>query len=136
MSILSFARRLRSCQTDAEIRLWYLLRSRRFLAHKFRRQHPIGPFIVDFVCIEQRLVIEVDGGQHQNQAAADHARDAFLKRNGFLVLRFWNNDVLSNTRGVLETIMESLDSPTLTPGPSPAARARGGIRRARNRNGS
>ncbi len=125
MSTLSLARRLRSNQTDAETRLWYLLRSRRFRAHKFRRQHPLGRFIVDFVCISQQLVIEVDGGQHQDQAAADRARDSLLRANGFQVLRFWNNDVLRHTQAVLEEIAKCLDAPPLTPGPSPAARARG-----------
>jgi very-short-patch-repair endonuclease len=128
MSTLSLARRLRSCQTDAEIRLWYLLRSRRFCANKFRRQHPIGPFIVDFVCIAHRLIIEVDGGQHQDQAAADRARDSLLRTKGFRVLRFWNNDVLSNTRAVLETIAQCLDAPALTPGPSPADAGEGSSR--------
>jgi very-short-patch-repair endonuclease len=125
MSTLSLARRLRSHQTDAEIRLWYLLRSRRFCANKFRRQHPIGPFIVDFVCIAQRLIIEVDGGQHQDQAAADRARDLHLRTKGFRVLRFWNNDVLTDTQAVLERIAESLRAPALTPGPSPAGAGEG-----------
>ena len=127
MSILCLARRLRSRQTDAEIRLWYLLRSRRFCTHKFRRQHPIGHFIVDFVCIAQQLVIEVDGGQHQILEAADQARDSFLRRKGFRVLRFWNNDVLSNTESVLEEIAKCLDPPALTPGPSPADAGEGSV---------
>jgi len=125
--MLSLARRLRSRQTNAEIRLWYLLRSRRFLAYKFRRQHLIGPYIADFVCIEKRLVIEVDGGQHQHQAMADRARDAFLRIKGFRVLRYWNNDVLNNTRGVLEAIAEALEAPALTPGPSPAGAGEGSV---------
>jgi very-short-patch-repair endonuclease len=121
------ARRLRSNQTDAEIRLWYQLRSRRFRAYKFRRQHPIGRFIVDFACIAQRLVIEVDGGQHQDQTAADRARDSILCVIGFRVLRFWNNDALSNTESVLEEIAKCLDPPALTPGPSPADAGEGSV---------
>ena len=127
MSSLSLARRLRSNQTDAEIRLWSPLRSRRFRSYKFRRQHPIDRFIVDFVCIAQRLVIEVDGGQHQDQAAADRARDLSLLELGFRVLRFWNNDVLSNTQSVLEEIAKYLDAPALTPGPSPAGAGEGSL---------
>jgi very-short-patch-repair endonuclease len=127
MSTLSIARRLRSNQTDAEIRLWYLLRSRRFRSYKFRRQHPVGRFIVDFVCLAQRIVIEIDGGQHQDRVAADRARDSFLRANGFQVLRFWNNDVLSNTQSVLEEITKYLDAPALTPGPSPADAGEGSV---------
>jgi very-short-patch-repair endonuclease len=127
MSTLSIARRLRSNQTDAEIRLWYLLRSRRFRSYKFRRQHPVGRFIVDFVCLAQRLVIEVDGGQHQDQAATDRARDSILCATGFRVLHFWNNDVLSNTESVLEEIAKFLDAQALTPGPSPADAGEGSL---------
>jgi very-short-patch-repair endonuclease len=125
MSTLSLARRLRCHQTDAEIRLWYLLRSRRFRAHKFRRQHPIGPFIVDFVCIDRHLVIEVDGGQHLDQAAADHDRDSYLGTKGFRVLRLWNNAVLGDTQAVLEAIAALLDAPALTPGPAPSGAGEG-----------
>jgi len=124
MSTLTKARALRAHPTDAEKRIWYLLRSRRFCAHKFRRQHLIGPFIVDFACIRQRLVIELDGGQHQVDVQADRARDSFLRAKGFRVLRFWNDDVLGNTQLVLEAIAQCLDAaPTLSPGPSPAPSA-------------
>ena len=100
---LTRAKGLRSNQTDAEFRLWYHLRAGRFLDLKFRRQKPIGPYIADFVCLEYGLVIEVDGGQH-NESANDAKRDAFLKTKGFQVLRFWNHDVLKNTESVLDAI--------------------------------
>src|SRR5262249_8687299 len=94
------ARRLRSNMTDAERKLWFALRDRRLAAFKFRRQVPLGPFIVDFLCYQARLVIEVDGGQHA-ESVRDMRRDEWLAANNFRVLRFWNHDVLSNTEGVL-----------------------------------
>jgi primosomal protein N' (replication factor Y) len=98
-----FARTLRQESTDAEHRLWYRLRARRTTGMKFRRQHPIGPYIVDFICIEQRLVVEVDGGQHL-ESRADQRRDRWLAAHGFQVLRFWDNEVLTRTDDVLEQI--------------------------------
>jgi len=98
------ARRLRSESTDAERRLWYLLRAHRTFGWKFRRQHPIGTYIVDFVCFECRLIVEVDGSQHREAARYDSIRDRDLEARGFLVLRFWNNDVLAATDAVLEEI--------------------------------
>src|SRR6185436_7127326 len=95
-------RRLRSQQTDAERKLWLAVRDRRLSGFKFVRQEAIGPFIVDFVCRES-LVVEVDGGQHA-ESAEDVARDAFLVREGYRVMRFWNNDVLSSREGVLTMI--------------------------------
>jgi very-short-patch-repair endonuclease len=100
-------RRLRSRQTDAERKLWFAVRDRRLSGFKFVRQEAIGPFIVDFVCREKRLIVEVDGGQH-SENADDIARDAFLAREGYRVMRFWNNDVLSNRDGVLTVILEAL----------------------------
>jgi len=100
------ARALRLNMTDAERLLWRRLRAEQ-LGVKFRRQTPIGPYIVDFVCIPGSLVVEVDGGQH-NGAESDLRRDAFLQRQGYTVLRFWNNDVLSNIEGVLVTIHSQL----------------------------
>jgi very-short-patch-repair endonuclease len=100
-------RRLRGQQTDAERKLWFALRDRRLGGFKFVRQEAIGPFIVDFVCRDKNLVIEVDGGQHA-ESAADARRDAYLAREGYRVMRFWNNDVLSNREGVLLTILEAL----------------------------
>jgi very-short-patch-repair endonuclease len=101
------ARELRRNATDAERHLWFALRDRRLAAYKFRRQRPIGPFIVDFACIEHRLVIEADGGQHADNPA-DDARTAWLMSQGWRVLRFWNNDILVNTEGVLLSILEAL----------------------------
>jgi len=93
--------------TDAERRLWACLRGRRLAAYKFRRQHPLGRFIVDFACIEYRLVIEADGGQH-NENEADERRTAWLEREGWQVLRFWNNEILTNSEGVVVMILEAL----------------------------
>jgi very-short-patch-repair endonuclease len=105
---VSRARALRSRMTNAERKLWYALRDRRFQSFKFRRQVPIGRFIADFVCFEVRLVIEVDGGQHAD-SSRDRHRDRWFAANGFRVLRFWNNDVLSNMEGVLTMLADALD---------------------------
>jgi very-short-patch-repair endonuclease len=110
------ARRLRSNSTDAERLLWTRRRAARLNGHKFKRQQPVGAYIVDFVCFEAKVVLELDGGQHAEAAAEDRARDAWLRAQGFTVLRFWNNDVLQNLDGVLERIVENL--PPL-PGPLP-----------------
>ena len=107
-----FARDLRKNSTDAERHLWYYLRANRF-RFKFKRQVPIHPFIVDFVCFEKRLIIELDGGQHQENLSYDHQRTNELNRLGFQVLRFWNHDVLHRTEEVLEVIRRAL-SPTLS----------------------
>ena len=101
------ARRLRANQTDAETVLWNRIRNRQIDGYKFVRQVPILGYICDFVCRERRLVIEVDGGQH-NESAADAIRDRRLMDEGYRVLRFWNNDVLGNTEGVLMTIQAEL----------------------------
>src|SRR5690242_13265404 len=87
------ARRLRRDATDAERRLWYRLRARQIDGAKFVRQEPIGPYVADFVCREQRLVVELDGGQHATDKR-DAMRDDWLRQHGYRVLRFWNNDVL------------------------------------------
>jgi very-short-patch-repair endonuclease len=101
-------RKLRGQQTDAERKLWFALRDRRLGGHKFVRQEAIGSFIVDFVCREKNLIIEVDGGQHfENEK--DTKRDAWLAREGYRIMRFWNNDVLANREGVLLTILNALD---------------------------
>ena len=101
-------RKLRSNQTDAERKLWFALRDRRLGGFKFVRQEAIGPFVADFVCRERNIVIEVDGGQHADNAR-DLRRDAYLAGEGYRVLRFWNNDVLANRDGVLLTILEALN---------------------------
>jgi very-short-patch-repair endonuclease len=101
------ANALRQTMTDAERRLWAVLRNRRLQRYKFRRQHPIGGFVVDFACTRHRLVIEADGGQH-NDNAADARRTAWLESQGWRVVRFWNNDILANTEGVLTAILQAL----------------------------
>ena len=102
------SRRLRSDQTNAEKKLWWRLRNRQIADCKFVRQEPVGPYICDFVCRERRLVIEVDGGQHAD-SAADRLRDQWLASRNYRVMRFWNNDVLKNIDGVLQTIHEATD---------------------------
>jgi very-short-patch-repair endonuclease len=111
-SIHENARQLRREQTDAEGRLWAELRQRRLGGYRFRRQFPIGNFIVDFCCREQHLVVEVDGSQHMERAAADRNRSELIEARGYRVLRFWNSDVLSNMEGVLEQILSALAAPT------------------------
>ena len=102
------ARQLRKNQTDAEKALWKYLRDRRMFSSKFRRQHVMGSYIVDFVCLEQRLIVEVDGGQHAEQMGYDARRTAFLEGEGFKVMRFWNNQVLAETESVLDEIRIAL----------------------------
>ena len=103
------ARKLRRNPTDAERKLWAHLRLRQVHGHKFRRQRPIGPYIVDFVCLEEHLVIEVDGSQHSERALADALRDACLKSLGFRVLRFWDNQALNETDAVIEVIGQAME---------------------------
>jgi len=105
------ARALRTQMTDAERKLWFALRDRRFANFKFRRQVPLGPFIGDFVCFSARLVVEVDGGQHAD-SPRDEKRDRWLAANDFLVKRFWNNDVLTNIEGVLIVLLALLHERT------------------------
>ncbi|MFN7780193.1 MAG: endonuclease domain-containing protein [Betaproteobacteria bacterium] len=108
--------------TDAEQKLWYALRHKQLHGHRFRRQHPVGPYIADFACIEAKLVIEVDGGQH-NEPDIDRHRDEFLTSQGWRVLRFWNNQILSELDAVLEVIASAL-RPAPPPQPSPASQGR------------
>lgn len=116
--IHQYARNLRNDATDAERKLWQRLRGRQLFDCKFRRQHPIAGYIADFVCVEARLVIELDGGQHVEQAEYDAERSRKLAINGYKVLRFWNDDVLLRTELVLEQICRELQ-----PHPSPPLHA-------------
>jgi very-short-patch-repair endonuclease len=118
----SRARKLRKNLTDVENKLWSRLRGRQLSGVKFRRQQPIGPFIVDFCCVERRLVVELDGGQHAERNTADERRTRLVERFGYRVLRFWDNELLSNLDGVLERINEALESPHPFPLPSEWAR--------------
>lgn len=102
------ARQLRNNPTQAEHYLWYFLQRRNLLGFKFRRQQPLGQYIVDFVNFETRLIIELDGGHHSETVEYDTTRTEWLAKQGFKVLRFWNNDVLGNVEGVLERIIEKL----------------------------
>jgi very-short-patch-repair endonuclease len=104
-----FARDLRREATPHERRLWAYLRDRRFAEFKFRRQVPIGPFIVDFVCYDAKLIIELDGSQHADDQEYDGRRDAELERRGFRILRFWNGDLIVNRDPVLNTIAMALE---------------------------
>src|SRR6185312_111986 len=110
------ARRLRRDATDAEQLLWRALREGG-MPWRFRRQHPIGRYIADLACAARKLVIEVDGGQHSAQTEADSARSAALARQGYRVIRFWNNEVLGNIEGVLATIQSALAQPPPHPDP-------------------
>jgi len=98
---------MRSLPTEAERKLWFLVRNRRLAAYKFRRQVPIGNYIVDILCPDHKLIVEADGSQHAD-SAYDKARDDWLSAQGFRVLRIWNNDVLGNIEGVLMTIQAEL----------------------------
>ena len=122
------AKSLRSDMTDAEHRLWSALRAHRLNGLSFRRQAPLGRFTVDFVCHDKRLVIEVDGGQHADNVR-DIERDRWLAAKGYRVLRFWNNDVLRNRNGVLETIAAAVAEATPLPSPPPqGGRGPSGVR--------
>jgi very-short-patch-repair endonuclease len=110
------ARRLRRNMTGAERRLWARLRDHQLGGWAFRRQHPIPPYVADFACIDVRVVVEVDGGQHA-ESKSDQKRDDFLASQGWRVIRFWNNDVLANTEGVLMQLLAALG-----PHPNPPPR--------------
>jgi very-short-patch-repair endonuclease len=112
-----FARAFRAELTEPERRLWARLRRRQIEGLHFRRQMPIGPYIVDFACGEHRLVVEVDGDTHADTQAYDDARSTYLEQRGWRVLRFWNNDVTGNVDGVIGRILEALQSPLPNPPP-------------------
>jgi len=109
------ARHLRRHQTDAERILWFRLRGRRLAGWKFKRQVPIDRFIADFVCTDGKLIVELDGGQHADRTSQDEERTRTLEAMGYLVLRFWNNDVMQNLEGVLEEIVNALNQQSLEP---------------------
>jgi very-short-patch-repair endonuclease len=119
------ARELRRDMTEAEQRLWFHLRRRQLGGCRFRRQHPVGPFVADFVCVERRLIVEVDGSQHM-ESAADRVRDAWLQRRGFQLIRCWNHDVLERTEQVLAVILGALGkaAPIRPPGTFPRKRGK------------
>ncbi len=121
------ARELRKNLTEAERTLWKYLRLRQFDGNKFRRQQPIGKYIVDFVCFEKKLIVEVDGGQHNEQVIYDSGRNEWLKKQGFRILRFWNNQVLKEIDGVEGSIMEALSSYSYPPHLNPPPQ---GVRRS------
>jgi len=126
MSLLDNAKSLRSNLTDAEQKLWYHLRAHRFMGRKFKRQKPMGRYVVDFVCLEEKLIVELDGGQHAENVEYDHVRDSWLRSEGYTVLRFWNNELMNEMEGVLERIRltlsnEAIPSEALSPSPSPTS---------------
>jgi adenine-specific DNA-methyltransferase len=104
------ARKLRKAMTEAEKRPWSRLRDRQIANFAFRKQVPLGPHVADFCCLKARLVIEVDGGQHAEPSAYETERTAWLEAQDYRALRFWNNEVLGNIEGVVETIARALDS--------------------------
>lgn len=116
---ISFARKLRNNLTDTEKVLWYYIKSRQVQNLKFRRQAPIGPYIVDFVCYSIKLIIELDGSQHRDKEnmVRDQKRDDWLRKQGFKILRFWDNEILENINGVMEEILTYCpnQNPPLTP---------------------
>mgnify|MGYP006359807025 CR=1 FL=1 len=111
----TIARMLRRGQTDAERKLWFRLRDRRLAGLKFRRQMPLGRYVVDFCCESAHLIVEVDGGYHAEAFERDQAGTRAIEAMGYLVLGFWNNDVLTNTDGVVESILDTLDKLNLSP---------------------
>ena len=117
------ARELRKDMTPAERRLWTILQGRQLEGYRFRRQCPVGPYIADFACLEANLLLEVDGGQHMD-AVVDVRRDTFLRREGFHVLRFWNNEVMTNLEGVRALVVSRLPGTAHVPLSRAAVKAR------------
>ena len=108
------ARTLRQNMTEAEKRIWQILRLRQIQGYKFRRQVPIGRYIADFACHEARLIVEIDGGQHDRSVPQEAERSGFLENEGYRILRFWNNEVLANLDGVYAVIAREFAGVTLT----------------------
>ena len=125
--LLNNARKLRTNMTDAERRLWQVLRLRQVEGLKFRRQFPIGRYIADFVCPERKLIVELDGGQHAEQESYDSERTTWLKSQGFRVVRVWNNEVLMNLEGVKEMIYDALGEKGEPPTPALPHKGGGGL---------
>jgi len=124
-TLQAFAKELRNNSTEAERLLWCHLRNSQLEGVKFRRQQPVETYIVDFISFDKRIVIELDGGQHSEDIESDQQRDACLRRNGFVVLRFWNNEIFENIGGVLEVIRQHcLASPTPL---APSRKGRGSL---------
>lgn len=115
INLTEAAKKLRKSMTDAELVLWQRLKAKQLDGLKFRRQEQIGRFIVDFVCFERGLVIEADGGQHAVEWAKDEERTQWLNSQGLTVLRFWNNDILTDTEGVMEAIRVACMTSPLSP---------------------
>ncbi|MBK8185798.1 MAG: endonuclease domain-containing protein [Cellvibrio sp.] len=113
------AKDLRKTQTPHEEKMWRYLRAKRFSGFKFKRQEPIARYIVDFVCYEAKLIIELDGSQHVENKSHDENRDCWLQEQGFRVLRFWNNQLTKQTKEVMDEIWSALQSKTPSPQPSP-----------------
>jgi len=107
-NLINSAKKLRKTQTPWEDKLWYLLRNRRFREYKFRRQYPIGNYVVDFICISRKVVIELDGSGHLQSKSYDEQRDVFVRGRGYKIIRFWNNDLENNLEGVLNKIYRML----------------------------
>jgi very-short-patch-repair endonuclease len=114
------AKSLRRNGTDAEARLWYHLRAGRLNGFKFRRQHPVPPYIVDFYCAAAKLIVELDGSQHTRESDAERSR--YLDSLGLRVLRYWDNEVLQHTEVVMAAILSAAEEQTLAPNPSPGGR--------------
>ena len=110
-----FARHLRKNMTPEESLLWSRIRKKQIHGHRFRRQHPIGPYIVDFICLDARLVIEIDGGQHNQPTQQEQHRADYLMEQGFQALRFWNYEVRQELQTILEIIAQSLQGKNLLP---------------------
>ena len=116
---------MRHVSTDAEKKFWWMVRDRRLGGYKFKRQYPIGRYIADFVCIERKLVVELDGSQHAEQKDYDAERESFFASQGFRIVRFWNPEFLKNQDGVAYQLLALLDGEK-TPSPQPSPPLRGG----------
>jgi len=126
-TLIKYARRLRKDITDTENEMWKHLRNRHLMGMKFRRQYPIGKYILDFACVEKKVGIELDGGQHAIMQAKDRERDLFLKDKGYSIIRVWNNESLKNTEAILGYIVYELNKKR--PHPDPLPQAGEGIKR-------